>query len=444
MNRNNDTIPEQLRSFIWKQGFALGNIQNEEIIDSFIAQMNTQNKKSSSLAMLPSFLKTSNTLQFNKKFIAIDAGGSNLRCALISFHKEKGAISYSIEKQHSQSMPGVDHLLSKIEFFEKLFECIEPLLNASDTIGFCFSYPCEISENLDGRLIRWTKEITAPEVEGEWIGQALNELLQSKGYASKKIILLNDTVATLLAGKLETNSVNASLHANIGLILGTGTNCAFNELTGQQVINIESGNFNGTPLNQADTNLDAYLTDKGNYSFEKKIAGRYLGNLCLELFLLAANEGLFSEACSASIKAFTDSNQFNLPTKQLNYFFEEGNSEKLFEMNDSDLQTVQFLIDSVIERASLFSALQLFAIAKKLLLDANIQNNDENSEKEDKQLHIDINIDGSTFYQLHEYQNKIIRKLSAMMGRQGISFRLLKTEDPSLLGAAVAAASLVN
>ena len=77
------------------------------------------------------------------------------------------------------------------------------ILNASENIGFVFSYPLEIFPDKDGRLIRFTKEIKAKEVEGEFIVKNLLSAIKKQGFGSnKKIILLNDTTASLLASIL--------------------------------------------------------------------------------------------------------------------------------------------------------------------------------------------------------------------------------------------------
>lgn len=435
----NPSAPEKLRQFIWEQGLALGSIQIDSIIDNFITQMN-KTSHSNSLAMLPSFLHMPTSLEVGKTFIAIDAGGSNLRCALISFSLENNQYQYTIEKESHHAMPGTQGKLSAADFFEALYLCLEPFLEFSNIIGFCFSYPCEISDSLDGKLLRWTKEVNAPEVENLWIAQQLNRLIEHKGKTQKKIILLNDTVSSLLSIKLQThkpvNLIENSTHhyAHIGLILGTGTNCAFTETKHKEVINIESGAYNGIKNTPCDALLDMQSLNPNEYAFEKKIAGRYLGSLCLALLNIAASQGLLSEVCSASIRSFSKINKNTLKTERLNELLGETTENHIFKTKEQDLTTIRFLINAVIERAALLSSIQLFAISKKIVLDLNLD--------KEQTLHVDINIEGSTYYQLKGYQEKITHKLNELMLREGISYQLLQTENASLLGAAIAAASV--
>ena len=114
--------------------------------------------------------------------------------------------------------------------FAEIAGHVEPYLDEADAISFCFSYPTEIQPDKDGRLIAFTKEIKAPEVEGELIGKSLLAALPEK-YQRKEILILNDTVATLLAGQAQT--VGQSYSSYVGFILGTGTNTAYIEKTDQ-------------------------------------------------------------------------------------------------------------------------------------------------------------------------------------------------------------------
>jgi len=87
-----------------------------------------------------------------------------------------------------------------------------------------FFIPSEILPNRDGRLLYFCKEVQAPGVVGQLIGR---NLLEALGMPEKQIVLLNDTVATLLAGK--SASIGHEYETFIGYILGTGTNTCYNE-----------------------------------------------------------------------------------------------------------------------------------------------------------------------------------------------------------------------
>lgn len=135
----------------------------------------------------------------------------------------------------------------------------------------------------------------APGVVGQLIGKTLLETL---GTPDKPIVLLNDTVATLLAGK--SSSFGRSYDSFIGYILGTGTNTCYIEHNsnilkntnlrqeGSQIINAESGNFSKAPRSDLDLVFDSTTGNPGNYTFEKMFSGGYFGGLCLTVLKATA------------------------------------------------------------------------------------------------------------------------------------------------------------
>ena len=155
-------------------------------------------------------------------------------------------------------MPGIDAEIDREEFFRALAGHVLPLADRADRIGFCFSYPAEILPEKDGKLIQFTKEIKARGVEGQLIGANLSRALAAgRGPASREVVLLNDTVATLLAGR--NAAPGRRFDDFIGIVCGTGLNAAYVERNalirklpgldpaGSQIINTESGSFGGSP-----------------------------------------------------------------------------------------------------------------------------------------------------------------------------------------------------
>jgi hexokinase len=59
----------------------------------------------------------------------------------------------------------------------------------------------EITPDADGILLSFSKEVDAPDVVGKAIGKGLRDALSAKGCKyDGPIVMLNDTVATLLSG----------------------------------------------------------------------------------------------------------------------------------------------------------------------------------------------------------------------------------------------------
>ena len=95
----------------------------------------------------------------NKSVIVIDAGGTNFRSCLVTFDENGNAIISDLEKT---KMPAIDEELSKKEFFNQISKNLEHLKNKADSIGFCFSYPMTITQDGDGFVTGFSKEVKAP------------------------------------------------------------------------------------------------------------------------------------------------------------------------------------------------------------------------------------------------------------------------------------------
>nr|MCU0364017.1 hypothetical protein [Bacteroidales bacterium] len=320
------------------------------------------------LRMIPTYIEADNRFRTGVSVVAIDAGGTNFRAAVVRF-SEDGKME--ISDLVSSRMPGIDGEVSKEKFFELMAEQIKPLALKCDGIGFCFSYPSEILPNKDGVLLTFCKEVQAPEVVGQLIGKTLLETL---GSPHKKIVLLNDTVATLLAGK--SASFGKSYDSFIGFILGTGTNTCYidhnsnilkNSNLGKDrsmIINIESGNFSKAPRTDIDLSFDNTTSNPGNYSFEKMFSGGYFGGLCLTALKSAATEGLFSEKAAMALmnlKDLSSGDAGRIASDKALAAVILGDSFS----DDSDKSTCSVIVDTLIDRSAKLVAANLAAVLLK-------------------------------------------------------------------------------
>ena len=429
-------MPEhRLADFIKTNNLAADSISHKTIIKDMLNEMEkglAGNR--SSLAMLPSYLHLDSSVPLNTPVIALDAGGTNFRSAVITF-RESNRID--IEDYKTYMMPGIEREVSKKDFFNILADYVKPLLSRSERIGFCFSYPVEISSNNDGRLLYFTKEIKAQEVTGSYICRSLREALSGKDSNDKwSFTLLNDTVATLLAGKADSGS---SLYDSyIGFILGTGSNTAYIEdgskilkdpslhTKGYQIINAESGMFNLIPRSKIDEEFDSKTNDPGNYIFEKMVSGAYLGPLALEYLKSAANCGLVSksgENIIASIKEFS--------TKDMNAFLCSGTGSEdsiiLSSLTGTDRGAATAIIEAVVERAALLASINLTAFILK-------SGKGSHPEKP-----VCITADGATLYRVKDFKEKMESYLSGILtGEYERYFKIIKIENAPLIGAAIA------
>lgn len=418
------------KQFLEAHKMSADNLEMKELVDSFIKEMEDGLAgKESPLLMLPTYIKADGDVVANQPVVAIDAGGTNLRIATVYFNDNLELITENIQYD---KMPAIEKELSKDEFFETMAGYMKDFKDVSDKIGFCFSYAAEILPNKDGILVEWSKEVKAPEVIGEVIGE---QLLKAMGTPEKQVVLMNDTVSTLLAGKAAT--AGKSYDTYIGFILGTGTNAAYIEanknitktkeldLNGSQIINIESGNYGGVASSDIDLAFDNSTKNPGRYSFEKMFAGGYFGGLCTTALKTAAGEGLFSN--SAKIEELSE-----LTTEVVNKFVGgiDLNENKLNAAlaTDEDKETAAGIINGIIERAAKLVAVNLAAVILKT-------GKAKTAEKP-----VLMTIEGTTFYKLHNFREMFEAYLQGFLSGENQRFyEIVEVENSSLIGAAIAA-----
>jgi hexokinase len=367
----------------------------------------------------------------NKSVAVIDAGGTNLRICLARFDE---AGNMSLSHFSKQPMPGRDREASADEFYTVLADGLAPMKDQFDQIGFCFSYPAEILPNLDGRLLHWTKEIKIPELVGQAVGAGLLKKLEQRGISGKRVVLLNDTVAALLAGMAQGQRFGASSY--VGFILGTGTNTAYVEQNakigklpdcseGHQIINVESGGFSRFERGVFDEKLDAQSTNPGGHLFEKTISGAYMGSLALELFKALATEGAFSPEATYLI----------LQKEQLSTVFIDNliaeNGRDLGwladpSLTEKDRETMKTLFRVIVKRASLLAAVNIAAAVVKSGAGKEVDHP------------VCVNIDGSTYYKTFGMAEEVQKVLGGLLKKRGLHARSICVEDAPVAGAAIA------
>jgi len=390
----------------------------------------------SSLPMLPSYIEVDKEIPTDERVIVLDAGGTNFRVATVYFDKDLFPI---IEDFSTHRMPGSEGEVGKKQFFETISGYLERVAGKCSRIGFCFSYPTEALPDKDGILLYTSKELLVPEVIGESIGKNLRESLKRSGHGGiDRVVLLNDTVATLLAGR--TAGRRRDFSSYIGFILGTGSNCSYIEKNsnirkvegldraGSQVINAESGAFGKAPRGVLDKRFDSRTKDPGVHTFEKMISGRYLGGLCAEVVRAAAEDGLFSTVCKKRLGtvetvdavAMADYLRFTKSPESCLGKLVQGAPE-------SDRVTLYHLIDRLVERAAKLTAVHLSAFVLKGRGGCN------------PCLPVCITAEGSVFYGLADLKTRVECYLKQYLGaKEKRYYEIVEVENAPLIGAAVA------
>jgi hexokinase len=405
----------------------------DALVRHFLDEMDKGlNGEASSLAMIPAYVGTEGTIPPGRKVAVIDAGGTNLRTCLAQF-TENGGIDLS--RFTKQPMPGRDGEVTAAEFYGVLADALEPFKEEFDHIGFCFSYPATILPDYDGRLLHWTKEIKIPELVGRHIGAGLLEALETRGIGGKKAVMLNDTVAALLAGLAQGRAFNASSY--IGFILGTGTNTAYIERNdrigkldgylspGSQAVNVESGGFAAFERGPLDLQLDARSEHPGGHVFEKAISGAYMGSLALELLQALAAEDIFSAAGGAALAIMKDLSTIHIDNLTADSGRDTGvlGSEAF---TDADREIMRAVFRGVVDRAALLTAVNIAAAVIKC------------GEGRDAAAPVCINIDGSTYYKTFQMEDQVQVYLKELLEPRGRHVRCIQVEDAPITGAAIA------
>lgn len=413
------------------------NISMQDLVDHFLQQMKEGLAgRPSTLAMIPSFCSPDAKPKAGEKVLVIDAGGTNFRTCIVTFDANLKPVISDFRKS---SMPGVAHEVSAKEFFSIIADESERLIDQSDRIGFCFSYAAEILPDHDGIPQFFSKEIKAPEVIGKHLGKELLAEFARRGHdvSKKKVIIMNDTVTTLLAAQAENAA--GKFDGCIGFILGTGTNTAYIEKTsnitkldpsipreGSQVINVESG-----CLDIALGDIDRRFLDSTNapsmYNFEKMISGAYLGPLAYMVIQTAVQEGLFSETFKNGFAQLS-----GLTTIEMNDFLHENMDCSLAKCasDDDDYDTLFEILGGFIERAAKLTAANLASAV--MITDFG----------KDEDHPVLINADGTTFHKTAFLKSYTTEFLDAYLSEQGRRAIIKQIEDSPTIGSAIGGLSL--
>jgi len=406
---------------------------------------------SSSLPMIPSYITPVTNIPAGKTVLALDAGGTNLRVSLVHFNKNGEASARGTSKT---PMPGTKGRMNVNQFFDAIADAALPLLKETkiEGIGFTFSYPMEITSEADGILLSLSKEVDAPDVIGKSIGKGLRDALAGKGCIyDNPIVLLNDTVATLLSGfasispdgepARSRNDFNAAAGPVIGFILGTGFNTAYPETKipkinfdspdSPQIVVCETGNYNVKFRSQLDREYDSTTKNPGGYFLEKATAGAYLGPLTLNILKQAVKDKILCFKKSDELLAMR-----HLETRHLNEFTHapltaQGPLGSLFAAGESEaLAAVQYITSIVTERGALFSAAVLAATVLRT------------SAGYEPYSPVRVAVEGTTYLVYKGMRRSLESYLHQMLfNEKPRPYIVAPVEQASLFGAAVAALS---
>lgn len=434
-------------AFLGRYNFDIRGPSVNTIIDSLLYDMEEGLKRDPSvppkngpaLDMIPTWLLPPQEPPKNTSVIVVDAGGTNFRSCLVSFD---GMGTPSITQFERNPMPATEREYSKEEFYDTMASYLDRLKNTAETIGFCFSYPMKITADGDGEVLMFSKEITAPQVVGSYVGKSLAEALQKRGWAPlKHITLLNDTVAALFAGAA-TAAAGRKYSSYVGFILGTGMNTAYIEYDpiaklaeiaesklrpSAQIIVCESGKSNKIPRSYFDELIAQKTNEPELYWFEKMCSGAYLGSLAAHILRVAACDGLFSDSINTVFSTLE-----SLSLIEANQFLSNPYAEDtllgtlLTGKSEQDRELTCRMVDAVVARAARLAAGNIAAAVIKSGKGSNPTSP------------VCILAEGTTFLKMHHLYRRVTAYLQTVLTEQrGIYFELVTAEHAVTLGTAI-------
>ena len=409
----------RLERFLLAQGLHPDLIDIPACTQDFVSKLRAGlSGQPSPFMMLPTYLSTDVRIPVGGQAIAIDAGGTNLRAALVSFDSDGPSIRW----QSKAPMPGTQGPVSKREFLAAMARQIAPVLDRASHLGFCFSFPADIQPDLDARVICFNKNVRVSEAEGMLLCRELSPHLP--GHYTTAVV--NDTAAAYMGGVSQPGRFDGAM----GFILGTGTNTCYPEsvsnMTGvsgfsgqRMLVNIEAAGFDGFPRSRLEEDLDEASTTPGEHLYEKAVSGVYLGDLIGRVLKAAAQSGLIGPG-------FTSLPAFDMAA--VDAFLQGRGDDPLSNAcgNLEDAEAAAWLCGQCMERAARLVTVNLSAV----LLQGNFG--------------IDaparIITEGSTFWRCQAYQTRIQDNMEAYAGRVlGRQWRFFQAADANLIGAAAAA-----
>ena len=420
-----------IHDFLRRRGMSPEQVDLEETCRRFYDDMTAGLAgKPASIFMLPTYLTHEGDLPKDTPVAVIDAGGTNARVARVVM-TDAGP---SVEAHTVFPMPGSLQEVSREDFFNRFADALLPIITPCAAIGFCFSFPAEITPDRDGKVLYFDKEVRVSDAEGMLLMEGLTAALAARGVPGLTGVVLNDTAAALLGGLSQTDC--SAYDGILGLIWGTGINLCYAEPvaniaalkgaeTGTMLINTESGAFSNLTPGDFDRELDAATKEPGRHLYEKMVAGAYLGEVIGRTVVGAAREGLLSES-------FLTLN--TLTTPQANHFLlgkAEDNPLAALCRKDSDWTTLRDIIDALCLRSARLVGANLAAA----ILRADAGKSPDRPAC--------IVVEGSTFYKSVLLRPHLAAVLDeVLVGKLGRHYTFLKPENANLLG--TAAAALLN
>jgi hexokinase len=238
----------------------------------------------SSLKMLQTFTPRPSGRE-RGRVVVVDWGGTKARAGLVELGV--GGAARLVEEEALTFSEG-DKRGAPEPVFDLIARAVGRVVQAQGVavapLAFVYSYPARL-EHIDRAVaLASTKGWALEGLEGQDVAGLLGAALRRAGLDRIAVAAVaNDTVAALMLQSYRARGRDPGARpADVGLILGTGTNLAA-DLGPAGIRNLESGNFDGVAAVETpyDIALDRELDEPkpGAQRFEKMVSGHYLGEI---------------------------------------------------------------------------------------------------------------------------------------------------------------------
>jgi hexokinase len=238
----------------------------------------------SSLKMLQTFTRQPSGRE-RGRVVAVDWGGTKARAGLVEL-RPGGAVR--IVAEETLTFSESDKRGAPEPVFDLIARAVGRVVQgqgvAAAPLAFIYSYPARL-ERIDRAVaLASTKGWQLKGLVGQDVAALLGAALLRAGLARIALAAVaNDTVAALMLHSYRARGRDAAARpADVGLIVGTGTNLAA-DLGPAGIRNLESGNFDGVGAVETayDVALDREVDEPppGAQRFEKMVSGHYLGEI---------------------------------------------------------------------------------------------------------------------------------------------------------------------
>ncbi len=239
-----------------------------------------------SLKMLRTFTRQPTGAE-RGRIVVVDWGGTKARASLVDL--AGGGVAHTVAEE-SFTFPDDLKRGAPEPVFDLIAGTVARVAAAQGVsaapLAFVYSYPARL-ERIDRAVaLASTKGWRLEGLVGQDVAGLLTAALRRAGLPGIRVVAVaNDTVAALVLlsyRKRGTPRSEEPALADIGLILGTGTNQAA-DLGPDGIRNLESGNFDGVACVETpyDAALDRELDEPppGAQRLEKMVSGHYLGEI---------------------------------------------------------------------------------------------------------------------------------------------------------------------